>query len=84
MWKHLDSMGKENIPSTSITHLPNPPRGGSHELIHTDAPVVMVWDVLSDILRAEPGEGQKEGSNREEEFLLWQCYRENGQARRGL
>ena len=45
--------------------------------------VVMVWDVLSDILRAEQGEGKKVESNREEEFLLWQCYRENGLARGG-
>lgn len=39
-------------------------------------PIVVVWDVLSDILRAEQ-RGKKSESNREEDFLLWQCYREN-------
>ena len=39
MWKHLGSMGKGDIPSTRITHQSNPLRGGSRELIHTDAPV---------------------------------------------
>lgn len=41
-WQHLGSMGNENIPSTSITHSPNSPRGGSREFIHTDAPVEFI------------------------------------------
>ena len=55
MWRELKkpplrgSMGKGVIPSTPITHLPNPPRGGSRELIHTDAPVDFVF-----LLAAKP------------------------------
>ena len=47
---------------------------------------VVVWDVLSDILRAMQGqeEGKKAESDREEEVLLGECYCENGFAQGGL
>ena len=52
MWKHLGSMGKGDIPSTSTTHLPNP-RGESRAHIHRRASgPCNVIDYLNATLRA--------------------------------